>query len=170
MLLNEMFDDYGELILSPTDFVSLEVYHELIDLITAKDAEGATTLLQDTRAVNIFSTRTVGMLFEDAAKKFDVTINQVDGLIIMTLGTLVAPFVSGRAMQNAGLEWSVADGEARITVTLDDLVAQQVSVYTIFAELADPVPALRNYCQSFSRQLLMKCQLVTRLHWSIYRK
>lgn len=41
MLLNEMFDDYGELILSPTDFVSLEVYHELIDLITAKDAEGA---------------------------------------------------------------------------------------------------------------------------------
>ena len=55
MLLNEMFDDYGELILSPTDFVSLEVYHELIDLITAKDAEGATTLLQDMRAVNILN-------------------------------------------------------------------------------------------------------------------
>lgn len=154
MLLNEMFDDYGELILSPTDFVSLEVYHELIDLITAKDAEGATTLLQDMRAVNIFSTRTVGMLFEDAAKKFDVTINQVDGLIIMTLGTLVAPFVSERAMQNAGLEWSVADGEARITVTLDDLVAQQVSVYTIFAELADPVTRPKKLLPKFFKAVV----------------
>ena len=28
MLLNEMFDDYGELILTPTDFESLETYHE----------------------------------------------------------------------------------------------------------------------------------------------
>ena len=154
MLLNEMFDDYGELILSPTDFVSLEVYHELIDLITAKDAEGATTLLQDMRAVNIFSTRTVGMLFEDAAKKFDVTINQVDGLIIMTLGTLVAPFVSERAMQNAGLEWAVADGEARITVTLDDLVAQQMSVYTVFAELADPVTRPKKLLPKFFKAVV----------------
>ena len=93
MLLNEMFDDYGELILTPTDFESLETYHELVDLITDKNADAATAILADIRMVNMFSTRTVGMLFEDATKQFDVTINQVDGLIMITLGTMVAPLV-----------------------------------------------------------------------------
>lgn len=155
MLLNEMFDDYGELILTPTDFESLETYHELVDLITDKNADAATAILADIRMVNMFSTRTVGMLFEDATKQFDVTINQVDGLIMITLGTMVAPLVSDRDLKNGQeLPWRIENDDVHIEVTLDDLIDRKMSIYAFFSELSAPITRPKRLLPKFVRSVV----------------
>ena len=152
MLLNEMFDDYGELILTPTDFESLETYHELVDLITDKNADAATAILADIRMVNMFSTRTVGMLFDDPTKQFDVTINQVDGLIMITLGTMVAPLVSDRDLKNGQeLPWRIENDDVHIEVTLDDLIDRKMSIYAFFSELSEQINRPKRLLHKFLR-------------------
>ena len=139
MLLNELYEDYGELILTPADFDDESVYQELRTLIDEKDATQVTNMVKEMTSVNRFALRVVGLLFEDASRKFDTSVNQIDGLILLTIGTVPEPQFKVADIAAHDFDYHLTDDEARVTVTLADLSAQKISWYQLFSELAEPI-------------------------------
>jgi len=154
MLLNELYEDYGELLLTPADFDDESVYQDLRTLIDEKDATQVTNMVKEMTSVNRFSLRVVGLLFEDASRKFDTSVNHIDGLILLTIGTLPKPRFQQADIAAHGFGYHLTDNEARVTVSLAELSAQKISWYQLFSELADPITRPKQVLPKFFKAVV----------------